>query len=236
MTLPRVTTREEWLAARVELLAAEKEITHAVDAVTARRRALPMVEVEKDYVFDGPDGTATLADLFDGRRQLLVYHFMFDPTWDEGCVSCSFLADNLPLLSHLRFRDTNLVVVSRAPLAKITVFKERMGWTFPWLSSHDSDFNYDFHATMDESVAPVFYNYRDKAELEARTPWHAAGEQHGLSVFLHHDGRVYHTYSTYGRGPEPILATYALLDFTPLGRQEVRTGIHTFKHHDLYED
>ncbi len=183
-----------------------------------------MVELEKDYVFAGPDGQVRLAELFDGRRQLIVYHFMFDPSWDEGCVSCSFLADNLPLLSHLRSRDTNLVAVSRAPLAKITAFKQRMRRTFPWFSSHDSDFNYDFHVTMDESVRPVFYNYRDKAELEAKTPWHASGD------------RVYHTYSTYGRGPELILSTYQLLDLTPLGRQKVGSGIATFKHHDLYED
>jgi predicted dithiol-disulfide oxidoreductase (DUF899 family) len=236
MTLPRVTTREEWLTARVELLKAEKEATRARDAIAALRRELPMVEVDKEYVFDGPDGPVTLADLFDGRRQLIVYHFMFDPTWDEGCISCSFLADNLPLLSHLRYRDTNFAAISRAPLAKITAFKERMSWTFPWLSSYNSDFNYDYHATIDESVAPVLYNYRDKAELEAKTPWHAQGEQHGASVFLRDNNRIYHTYSTYGRGPELILSTYQLLDLTPLGRQEVGTGIHLFKHHDLYED
>ena len=236
MTLPRVTTREEWLAARIELLAAEKESFRARDALTQRRRELPMVELEKDYVFDGPDGPTSLSDLFDGRRQLIVYHFMFDPTWDEGCVSCSFLSDNLPLLSHLRHRDTNFVAISRAPLDKITAYKQRMGWTFPWLSSYNSDFNYDFHVTMDESVRPVYYNYRDKAELEEKTPWHAAGEQHGASVFLQHENRVYHTYSTYGRGPELMLSTYQILDLTPLGRQEEGTGIHLFKRHDLYED
>ncbi|MGX7825795.1 DUF899 domain-containing protein [Actinokineospora sp. 24-640] len=232
--MPRVTSREEWLAARRDLLAAEKEATRARDALNARRRALPMVEVDKPYVLDGPDGPVALPELFDGRRQLVVYHFMFDPAWDAACVSCSFLVDNFPHLSHLRSRETNLVVVSRAPLAKLTAFKERMGWTFPWLSSHGSDFNYDFHATLDESVAPVFYNYRDRTELEATTPWHASGEQHGLSVFLQDSGRVYHTYSTYGRGPDLILTTYNYLDLTPLGRQEEGTGIADFKHHDMY--
>ncbi|MGW5050387.1 DUF899 domain-containing protein [Actinokineospora sp. NPDC004072] len=227
-------SREEWLAARLELLAAEKEATKARDALNARRRALPMVEVDKEYTFSSPDGDVTLKELFDGRKQLLTYHFMFDPQWDAGCVSCSFLADNLPHLSHLRSRETNLVAVSRAPLEKITKFKERLGWTFPWVSSYGSDFNYDFHATQDESVAPVYYNYRNKAELEATTPWHANGEQHGISVFFQEDGRVFHTYSSYGRGPDLLLTTYNLLDLTPLGRQEVGTGIANFKHHDLY--
>ncbi|HKN51639.1 MAG TPA: DUF899 domain-containing protein [Amycolatopsis sp.] len=236
MTLPRVATREAWLTARIELLAAEKEAFRARDALTAKRRELPMVELTKEYVFDGPDGQVSLTDLFDGCRQLIVYHFMFDPAWDEGCVSCSFLADNLPLLSHLRYRDTNFVAVSRAPIAKIAAFRQRMGWTFPWVSSYNCAFNYDFHVTMDESVAPIFYNYREKAELEAKTPWHAGGEQHGASVFLRHGDRSYHTYSTYGRGPELILSTYQLLDLTPLGRQEVGTGIDGFKHHDRYDD
>ncbi|WP_258907970.1 DUF899 domain-containing protein [Actinokineospora sp. UTMC 2448] len=229
-----MASREEWLVARMELLAAEKEATKARDALNARRRDLPMVEVDKEYVFDSPGGKISLAELFDGRRQLLVYHFMFDPEWEAGCVACSFLADNLPHLSHLRSRETNLVVVSRAPLERITKFKERMEWTFPWVSSYGSDFNYDFHATQDESVAPVFYNYRDKTELEATTPWHAQGEQHGMSVFFRDGERIFHTYSSYGRGPDLLLTTYNLLDLTPLGRQEVGTGIANFKHHDQY--
>jgi predicted dithiol-disulfide oxidoreductase (DUF899 family) len=238
MAFPEVTSRDEWLVARRDLLAAEKEATRARDALNARRRALPMVEIDKEYVFEGPDGgKAGLPDLFDGRRQLIVYHFMFGPDWgDDGCPSCSFLVDNLGHLGHLRARDTNLVVVSRAPQSKIAPFKERMSWTFPWLSSFGSDFNYDFHATLDEAVAPIEYNYRDKAELTAKTPWHTNGEQHGLSVFFHDGDRVFHTYSTYGRGPDLLLGTYNYLDLTPLGRQEEGTGIGNFKLHYKYDD
>ncbi|HEX7241928.1 MAG TPA: DUF899 domain-containing protein, partial [Longimicrobiaceae bacterium] len=219
--LPKTVSRDEWLAARRELLAKEKEATRARDALNVERRALPMVEVEKEYVFEGPDGRTTLLDLFDGRTQLLVYHFMFDPEWEEGCSGCSHVADNLPHLAHLHARDTTMVLVSRAPLARIEPFRARMGWTVSWVSSYGSDFNYDFHATTDASVAPVEYNYRGLAELEARgQSYHVSGEQPGLSVFLRDGARVFHTYSTYGRGLDAFLTTHHLLDATPFGRGE----------------
>jgi predicted dithiol-disulfide oxidoreductase (DUF899 family) len=168
--LPRVASRNEWLVARKELLAKEREATHARDALNAERRALPMVELDKEYVFEGPAGKASLLGLFDGRRQLIVYHFMFHRDRGEGCPGCSHVADNLPHLSHLHARGTTLVLVSRAPSAEIEPFKARMGWTVPWYSSFGSDFNYDFHATTDEAVAPVEYNYRDKATTRGPGP------------------------------------------------------------------
>jgi predicted dithiol-disulfide oxidoreductase (DUF899 family) len=235
MTLPQIATRDEWLAARKELLAREKDATHARDALNAQRRALPMVKIDKEYLFDGPSGKASLFDLFDGRRQLITYHFMFDPSWDEGCSSCSFLTDNIGHLSHLHFRDTTLALVSRAPLAKVERFRSRMGWSVPWYSSVGTDFNYDFHVTMDDSILPVEYNYKDKATLEAAgMPWHTSGEQHGLSVFVREGDTVFHTYSSYGRGLDLLLGVYNYLDLTPLGRQEVGTGITEFHHHDKY--
>jgi predicted dithiol-disulfide oxidoreductase (DUF899 family) len=220
VSLPEVVSRDEWVAARKALLAKEKELTRARDELNAERRRLPMVEVEKDYVFEGPGGEATLLDLFDGRHQLIVDHFMFDPEWDEGCRSCSGRADNIGHLAHLRARDTSLVVVSRAPYSKIAPFKERMGWTFPWYSSHGSDFNYDFHVTLDREVAPVEHNYLDDAELAERGWPDLEGEFPGMSVFLREDGRVFHTYSTYARGLEQVGGTYYFLDMTALGRQE----------------
>jgi predicted dithiol-disulfide oxidoreductase (DUF899 family) len=235
MTLPQIATRDEWLAARKELLAKEKEASHARDVLNAQRRALPMVKIDKEYLFDGPSGKSSLFDLFDGRRQLITYHFMFDPSWDEGCSSCSFLTDNIGHLSHLHFRDTTLALVSRAPLAKIERFRDRMGWSIPWYSSFGTDFNYDFHVTMDDSVLPVEYNYKDKAAIEAAgMPWHTSGEQHGLSVFLREGDAVFHTYSTYGRGLDLMAGAYNYLDLTPLGRQEVGTGVTEFHHHDKY--
>jgi predicted dithiol-disulfide oxidoreductase (DUF899 family) len=233
---PHIVSRDEWRAARRDFLVKEKEFTRARDALSAQRQALPMVRIEKDYVFEGAAGTLRLLDLFEARRQLIVYHFMFDPSWDEGCPMCSFLTDNIPHLAHLRdARDTSLVLVSRAPLAKITPFKQRMGWTFPWYSSFGSDFNYDFHVTLDEAVAPVEYNYRDNAELEqagmAPLP---SGEQPGLSVFLRDGGSIFHTYSTYARGVDLLDGTYNYLDLTPLGRQEDGPGTHEFRHHDRY--
>ncbi|MEO6701268.1 MAG: DUF899 domain-containing protein [Jatrophihabitantaceae bacterium] len=236
MTLPQVVSRSEWLEARRRLLDIEKAATKARDAVNAQRRELPMVALDKAYVFDGPDGAVPLAELFDGRCQLVVYHFMFDPSWDVGCTSCSFLVDNIGHLAHLRSRETSLAVISRAPIDKISAFKARMDWTFPWVSSFGNDFNYDFHVTNDPDVAPVQYNYRDADELATTTPWHAQGEQHGLSVFLRDGEQIYHTYSTYGRGPELVIGTYNYLDLTPLGRQEDGTGIHLFPHHDTYSD
>ena len=194
---PRVVSRAEWLAARKEFLIKEKELTRLRDQLNAERRRLPMVKIEKDYVFEGPDGNVHLLHLFEGRRQLIVYHFMFDPSWDEGCPNCSFLVDTIGHLAHLYARDTSLAVVSRAPLAKIEPFKKRMGWTVPWYSSFGSDFNYDFHVTLDEAIAPVEYNYRDKAELVQKgESYFTQGESHGLSVFLREDDGIFHTYST----------------------------------------
>jgi predicted dithiol-disulfide oxidoreductase (DUF899 family) len=220
MSLPKVVSREEWVAARKELLKKEKEATRARDALNAERRRLPMVEIHKQYVFEGPDGRASLLDLFEGRRQLIVDHFMFDPSWDEGCPSCAGRVDQYGNLAHLHSRETTMAVVSRAPLAKIEPFKARMGWTFPWYSSFGSDFNYDFHVTLDEAVAPIEYNYRDKEELERTGFSVAAGEVHGTSVFLRDGDRVFHTYSTYGRGTEQVGGTHYYLDMTALGRQE----------------
>ena len=219
--LPEVVSRTEWLAARKALLAKEKALTRQRDAVNAERRRLPMARVDKQYVFDGADGKARLLDLFAGRRQLVVYHFMFDPAWDEGCPSCSLVADNFGHLAHLHARRTSLAVVSRAPRARFEPYQRRMGWTFPWYSSFGSDFNYDFHVTHDEAVAPVEYNYLGKDALLAQgEPWLTAGESHGLSVFLRDGKSVFHTYSTYARGCDLLVGTFNYLDLTPLGRQE----------------
>jgi predicted dithiol-disulfide oxidoreductase (DUF899 family) len=180
MSLPEVVSRDAWLVARKTLLAKEKELTRRRDALNAERRRLPMVRVEKDYVFTGPEGEARLLDLFEGRRQLIVGHFMFDPRWEDGCSSCSAGADEVSagLLAHLHARDTTLAYVSRAPLEKLERWKAKKGWTFPWYSSYGSDFNYDFHVTIDESVAPAEYNYRTRAEHEAAgTAGYLEGEQ-----------------------------------------------------------
>ena len=197
MTNPTIVSREEWLAARAELLLKEKAATHARDRLNAERRRLPVVRMEKQYLFEGPDGTVRLLDLFEGRRQLIVYHFMFDPAWDDGCPSCTNLVNNLPSrLTGLYDANTSLVLVSRAPLAKLESYKQRMNWTVPWFSSFDSDFNYDFGVTDED------------------------GEKPGLSVFLHEGGDILHSYSTSGRGVDILLGTYSYLDLTPLGRQE----------------
>jgi predicted dithiol-disulfide oxidoreductase (DUF899 family) len=225
MSLPTVVSRDEWLDARKQLLADEKSMTQARDALSTKRRNLPMVEVDKAYEFDGPDGKARLLDLFDGRRQLIVQHFMFDPAWDEGCPSCTGAANEIStgLLAHLRTRDTNFVVVSRAPLAKIERYKSSRGWTFPWYSSFGSDFNYDFNVTIDASVAPVMWNYRTIDELAQRDMgWLGEGssEQPGYSTFLADGDAVFHTYSVYARGTEMLGGSYYFLDMTALGRQE----------------
>jgi predicted dithiol-disulfide oxidoreductase (DUF899 family) len=233
MTLPQVVSREEWLAARLELLAQEKEAMRAQDAITTRRRQLPMVRIDKEYAFQGPDGTARLVDLFEGRRQLIVYHFMFDPAWDEGCPSCSFAVDNVGRLEHLQASDTTLALISRAPFAKIDKWRARMGWTVPWYSSAGTDFNYDFHVSNDESVAPVEYNYKDKATLQREgLEYVLDSEAQAISVFLRDGDRVFHTYSTYGRGAEVMLSTYHFLDLTPLGRQRY---VNEFSYHDRYD-
>jgi predicted dithiol-disulfide oxidoreductase (DUF899 family) len=229
MSLPDVVSREEWLAARKALLAKEKAATRARDELNAERRRLPMVRVEKPYLFDG---SLSLLDLFEGRRQLIVHHFMW--SWDVapdgtetprdvGCTSCSATADNIPDLTHLNVRDTTLVAVSRAPAEKIGPFQRRMGWRFPWYSSAGSDFNHDFHATVDERVAPVLLNYRTPAELAAvGVEWGPArrGDYPGISTFLRDGDEVFHTYSTFARGIEAPGGTHAYLDLTALGRQE----------------
>jgi predicted dithiol-disulfide oxidoreductase (DUF899 family) len=227
MGLPDVVSRDEWLTARKKLLNKEKELTRTRDALSAERRRLPMVRIDKDYVFEGPQGKASLLDLFYGRRQLIVGHFMFDPSWEDGCPSCSAGADEVSdgLLEHLHARETTFVYVSRAPLAKLEAYKARKGWTFPWYSSYGSDFNYDFHVTLDESVTPIEYNYRSKAEHEqAGTSYYVEGEQPieapGTSFFLRDGDEVFHTYSTYARGAEMMGGSYYFLDLTALGRQE----------------
>ena len=181
-----------------------------------------MVRLDKDYVFDSPEGSKSLGDLFEGRRQLVVYHFMFDPSWEKGCPGCTGYVDALGDLSLLAQRDTNFVLISRAPLSKLEAYKKQHGWTRPWFSSFGSDFNYDFHVTLDEKVAPIEYNYRTKAELLALQPGNEPeGEAHGLSVFFRtNDDAVHHAYSAYARGVESLTDSYSLLDVTPLGRQE----------------
>jgi predicted dithiol-disulfide oxidoreductase (DUF899 family) len=225
MSLPEIVSADEWVAARTALLEREKELTRARDALSADRRRLPMVRIEKDYRFEGPDGDVGLADLFDGARQLIVGHFMFDPAWEDGCPSCSAGADEVSegLRRHLRVRDTRLVFVSRAPLARIEDYKRRKGWTFPWYSSYGSDFNYDFHVTLDETVAPVEYNYRSAEEHAARGVDLRSGqpiEMPGLSTFLRVADDVFHTYSQYARAAESVGGSYYYLDLTALGRQE----------------
>jgi predicted dithiol-disulfide oxidoreductase (DUF899 family) len=222
---PEVVSRDEWLAARKELLGEEKELTRRKDAIAAKRRRLPMVKLDKQYVFEGPDGNASLRDLFEGRRQLIVYHFMFDPEWDKGCPGCTGYVDSLGDLSTLGERDTTFALISRAPLPKLEAYKASKGWNIPWYSSFESDFNYDFHVTLDEKVAPVEYNYRSKAEWAKLRGAEATermmqGEEHGHSVFFRIEDDLFHTYSAYGRSTEGLSEAYGLLDITPYGRQE----------------
>jgi predicted dithiol-disulfide oxidoreductase (DUF899 family) len=229
----RVVSREEWIAERKALLAHEKELTRLRDQIARERRALPWVRIDKNYVFDTPEGQRMLADLFDGRRQLLVQHFMFGPGWEQGCPSCSFMADHSDGMTvHLAHRDVTLVAVSRAPLADIERFRRRMGWQFKWVSSHGSDFNYDFGVSFTpEEVAKgeLTYNFG---------PWPFSYEEWpGISVFLKDDANeVFHTYSTYARGVEVMMGTYNMLDLTPKGRDErdVEHKMEWVRHHDRY--
>ena len=229
-----VVSREAWLKARTALLATEKEETHLRDKVRAERLALPWVKVDKPYTFDTPDGKKTLADLFDGRSQLMVYHFMFGPDWGAGCPGCSFVADHIDgMLPHLNHHDVTMVCVSRAPLDKIEAYKKRMGWKFPWYSSHGSDFNFDYHVSFtreDLARGKVYYNYRETASKDAHD------ELPGMSAFFRDEtGAIYHTYSEYARGGEEILGTLMVLDRAPKGRNE--TGTLSFvKRHDEYDD
>jgi predicted dithiol-disulfide oxidoreductase (DUF899 family) len=230
---PRIVSREEWLAERRVHLAREKELTHASDRLAAERRALPWVRVEKEYAFEAPRGRVSLADLFQDRSQLVLTHFMFGPGWKEGCVGCSFGADHMAgARLHLEQHDVSIVYVSRAPLSEIEPFKKRMGWTFPWVSSFGSDFNYDFGVSFTPEQAAAHeraYNYGtmpvDGEDLS------------GVSVFYQDDAdAVFHTYSSFGRGTEKNLGAYMYLDLTPKGRNERQGGNLTdwVRHHDRY--
>ena len=228
-----IVSPEEWLVARKDLLGNEKQLTRLRDKLAAERRALPWVKIDKEYVFDAPEGKVTLADLFAGRSQLVIYHFMFGPDWQEGCPSCSFVSDHIDgALPHLAARDVTVTMVSRASLAKIEAFKKRMRWQFKWVSSHGSDFNADFHVSFTKeemAQGKVSYNYTTQEFPSAEAP--------GLSVFYRNsDGDVFHTYSTYGRGLDPLVGTYTILDLAPKGRDEDHLGfsMEWVRHHDRY--
>ena len=231
-TKKRIVTREEWTAARKALLAKEKAFTRERDALSAERRELPMVKVDKRYVFEESGGKRALTDLFGGKRQLLIYHFMFDPSWDEGCRGCSLVADHFEnAVVHIAARGTAFAAISRAPVAKIEAFKKRMGWTFRWLSSAGTDFNYDFKVSFrpeDGQAKVVEYNY-EKRPFEGF-------DKPGLSAFLRQGDDIFHTYSTYERGLESLISTYSCLDLTPLGRQEedLPHPMAWVRHHDRY--
>lgn len=227
-----VVSRVQWLAERKKLLAREKELTRLGDQIARERRGLPWVRMEKNYVFDTQGGRRTLADLFDGRRQLLMQHFMLAPGWEQGCKSCSYMADHTDAtLVHLAQRDVAFAAVSRAPLAEIERFRRRMDWRFPWVSSDGTDFNRDFGVTFtaDEKSRGADYNYGGTTKGE---------EMPGVSAFYRNDaGEVFHTYSTYGRGVEVMMHTYRLLDLVPRGRDEdgLRFTMEWVRHHDRYE-
>jgi predicted dithiol-disulfide oxidoreductase (DUF899 family) len=230
-----ILPHEQWIEARKQLLAKEKEFTRLRDELSRQRRELPWEQVEKDYVFEGSGGKATLADLFDGRGQLLVYHFMFDPEWNEGCKSCSFLADHYDhSIIHLEHRDVTMVTVSRAPLHKLEAFKQRMGWNFKWVSSFESDFNRDYHVSFtpaEQESKKMYYNYR--------LGMFPASEGPGISAFRKSDdGDIFHTYSAYARGLDLFIGAYNLLDITPKGRDEdnLPYGMEWVRHHDRYDD
>ena len=227
-----VVFRDRWVTERKTLLARERELTRLRDQIARERRALPWVRIEKNYVFGTPEGQRTLAELFEGRHQLLVQHFMFGPGWEQGCPSCSFMADHSDGMNvHLAQRDVTLVAISRAPLAEIERFRQRMGWQFRWVSSHGSDFNHDFHVSFtpeEQAKGQVYYNYGMQPFEGEELP--------GISVFTKDDaGEVFHTYSTYRRGVEVMMGTYNLFDLTPLGRQEEEGIMRWVRHHDRYE-
>jgi predicted dithiol-disulfide oxidoreductase (DUF899 family) len=231
----RVVPQGEWLAARKDLLRKEKEFSRLRDELSRQRRALPWEKVEKNYVFDGPRGKETLSDLFSGRSQLVVYHFMFGPGWKEGCPSCSFLADGFDGAAvHLVQRDVTFLAISRATLPEIEAFRKRMGWQFKWVSSFGNDFNYDYHVSFtkeEQAKGKVYYNYEPTEFPSEEGP--------GASVFYKNDaGEIFHTYSTYARGLDPLLMTYQWLDLTPRGRDEDRLAFSMawVRHHDKYAD
>ena len=233
-TCHNVVSRDEWLKARVAHLAAEKDFTRKRDELSRQRRELPWAHVEKNYVFEGPDGPESLADLFDGRSQLIVYHFMLGPNWEEGCKSCSFLADHFDTTRiHLAHRDVTFAAVSRAPMPRIRAFQDRMAWQFHWVSAFGSDFQHDYgvHFTKEELAGEVDYNYgKTRFGLE---------EAPGLSVFYKDEaGEIFHTYSTYARGLEALVGTYHFLDLAPKGRDEdyLAFTMAWMRHHDRYGD
>jgi predicted dithiol-disulfide oxidoreductase (DUF899 family) len=232
MANPKVASREEWLQARKALLIHEKEETQLRDRNAAERLALPWVKVDKTYTFDTPSGRKTLAELFDGRGQLVIYHFMLPPEWEAGCPGCSFLADHLDgPLPHLNHHDVTLIAVARAPLDKIAAYKARMGWKFPWVSSFGGDFNYDFGVSFSpETIAAgATYNFEPVGE--------DAGEAPGMSSFYKDEtGQVFHTYSSYARAGEELIGTYMILDRAPLGRNESGNMGDWMRRHDEYED
>lgn len=235
MTTHRVMSREEWIATRVQHLAREKEFTRLRDQLSQERRELPWVKVDKAYVFEGPNGKESLADLFQGRSQLIVQHFMFDPSWDEGCKSCSFWTDNFNGIDvHLNHRDVTFVLVSRAPLATLQAYQKRMGWSIKWVSSLYTDFNRDYHVTatpQEIETKQAYYNY---ALGSFPVP-----ERPGISVFYKDtDGAIYHTYSCYSRGLDMLNGAYHLLDLVPKGRDEkgLTYPMEWLRHHDRYED
>jgi len=234
----RIVSREEWLAAHKAHLAEEKALTHARDALAEKRRALPWVKVDTTYTFDTPQGRKTLAELFNGRSQLIVYHFMLGPDWEEGCPGCSFLSDHIDgALQHVEQRDVAYAAVSRAPLEKIDAFKKRMGWHFRWASSFGSDFNYDYHVSFtpeQREKGKVYYNFEMN---DVTAGGFNSDELPGVSVFYKDDaGDVFHTYSAYGRGGEPLIGTYNLLDLTPKGRDEEHNMMDWLRHHDRYDE
>jgi predicted dithiol-disulfide oxidoreductase (DUF899 family) len=233
-TKAKTVSHDEWLSARKQFLQKEKEFTQLRDELSRQRRQLPREEVEKQYVFEGPRGREKLADLFDGRSQLVIYHFMLGPAWSEGCPSCSYLSDHYDGMTiHLAHRDVTLAVASRAPYAEIAAFQKRMGWKFHWVSSYGTDFNYDYHVSFtkqERDSGKVYYNYVDQQFPSEEGP--------GLSVFQKDaEGRIYHTYSSYGRGLDILVGTYNVLDLVPKGRDEDALGftMSWVRHHDKYE-
>ena len=232
MSQPRIVSRDEWLAARKRHLSKEKELTRLRDDLSAERRELPWVRVDKPYAFEGSKGKETLADLFDGRSQLVIYHFMFGPEWEQGCPSCSWAADNIDgNVVHLNARDVTVAMVSRAPLALIEAFKRRMGWRFKWVSSYGTDFNYDYHVSFTkEEMAKgnVHYNFGPNGFPSDEAP--------GVSVFYKNgEGEIFHTYSSYARGAESLLGGYYFLDIVPKGRDEEKPWTMSWvRHHDRY--
>jgi predicted dithiol-disulfide oxidoreductase (DUF899 family) len=237
---PRVVSREEWLTARKALLQQEKELTYLREDVARARRQLPRVRVDKTYTFARQDGQVTLADLFQGRSQLVVYHFMFHPDWTEGCRSCSYVADHFDgMLPHLAARDVSFVAISRARLEHLTAFQRRMGWSFTWLSSHDSDFNFDYHVSFTPELLATGKASHNFEPLPREVPLGMPLELPGASVFYkEEDGAVYHTYSTYARGLDPLIGTYQWLDLLPKGRDEagLNFSMAWVRHHDRYRE